>query len=108
PARLRERVLVQHGTGLVQGMITGISGVLDITLPGGTLESSIVPGDSLALNDIGVVTVLLARPLPVEDYGAHRRTGAFVLVDPHDGATLAAGTARAAAPGTGPDGYLSI
>ncbi len=55
PARLRERVLVQHGTALVQGMITGITGVLDITLPGGTLESSIVPGDSLALNDIGVV-----------------------------------------------------
>lgn len=108
PARLRERVLVQHGTALVQGMITGISGVLDITLPGGTLESSIVPGDSLALNDIGVVTVLLAQPLPVDDYGTHRRTGAFVLVDPQDGATLAAGTARAATPGTGADGYLAI
>jgi sulfate adenylyltransferase subunit 1 len=108
PARVRERVLVQHGTALVQGIITGISGVLDITLPGGTLESSIVAGDSLALNDIGVVTVLLAQPLAVEDYGTHRRTGAFVLVDPQDGATLAAGTARAAAPGTGRDGYLSI
>ncbi len=108
PAQLRERVLVQHGTALVQGMITGISGVLDITLPGGTLDSSIVPGDSLALNDIGVVTLLLAQPLPVEDYGTHRRTGAFVLVDPQDGATLAAGTARAATPGTGQDGYLSI
>jgi len=108
PLQLRERVLVQHGTALVQGMVTGISGVLDITLPGGTLESSIVPGDSLALNDIGVVTVLLAQPLAIEDYGTHRRTGAFVLVDPQDGATLAAGTARAVAPGTGPDGYLSI
>ncbi|WP_291378831.1 GTP-binding protein [Demequina sp.] len=108
PLRLRERVLVQHGTALVQGMVTGISGVLDITLPGGTLDSSIVPGDSLALNDIGVVTLLLAQPLAIEDYGSHRRTGAFVLVDPQDGATLAAGTARAAAPGTGQDGYLSI
>lgn len=108
PLRVRERVLVQHGTALVQGMVTGISGVLDIRLPGGTLDSSIVPGDSLALNDIGVVTVLLAQPLAIEDYGTHRRTGAFVLVDPQDGATLAAGTARAATPGTGPDGYLSI
>ncbi len=108
PVRLRDRVLVQHGTSLVQGMITGITGVLDISLPGGTLETSIVPGDSLGLNDIGIVQVLLAQPLAVEDYGRHRRTGAFVLVDPQDGATLAAGTARAATPGTGVDGYLTI
>ena len=108
PLRVRDRVLVQHGTALVQGMVTGISGVLDISLPGGTLDSSIVPGEALGLNDIGVVSLLLAQPLAVEDYGTHRRTGAFVLVDPQDGATLAAGTARAAEPGTGPDGYLSI
>ena len=108
PLLVRDRVLVQHGTALVQAMVTGISGVLDISLPGGTLESSIVPGDRLALNDIGVVTLLLASPLAIEDYSVHRRMGAFVLVDPQDGATLAAGTARAATPGTGPDGYLSI
>ncbi len=108
PLLVRDRVLVQHGAALVQAMVTGISGVLDISLPGGTLESSIVPGDRLALNDIGVVSLLLASPLAIEDYSVHRRTGAFVLVDPHDGATLAAGTARAAIPGTGPDGYLSI
>lgn len=108
PLRVRDRVLVQHGTALVQGMITGITGVLDISLPGGTLDSSIVPGDSLGLNDIGIVQIQLAQPLAVEDYGQHRRTGAFVLVDPQDGATLAAGTARAATPGTGVDGYLSI
>jgi sulfate adenylyltransferase subunit 1 len=108
PLRVRDRVLVQHGTSLVQGMITGITGVLDISLPGGTLDSSIVPGESLGLNDIGIVQVLLAQPLAVEDYGQHRRTGAFVLVDPQDGATLAAGTARSSTPGTGVDGYLSI
>ncbi len=108
PLRVRDRVLVQHGTALVQAMVTGISGVLDISLPGGTLDSSIVPGDTLALNDIGVVALLLASPLAIEDYSIHRRTGAFVLVDPQDGATLAAGTSRAATPGTGPDGYLSI
>ncbi len=108
PLRVRDRVLVQHGSALVQGMVTQISGVLDISLPGGTLEASIMPGEQLGLNDIGVVQVTLAQPLAVEDYGSHRRTGAFVLVDPQDGATLAAGTARAATPGTGPDGYLTI
>jgi sulfate adenylyltransferase subunit 1 len=108
PLRARDRVLVQHGSALVQGMVTSITGVLDISLPGGTLDSSIVPGEQLSLNDIGIVQITLAQPLPLEDYGSHRRTGAFVLVDPQDGATLAAGTARAAAPGTGVDGYLSI
>jgi sulfate adenylyltransferase subunit 1 len=108
PLRVRDRVLVQHGSALVQGMVTSIAGVLDISLPGGTLDASIVPGEQLSLNDIGIVQITLAQPLALEDYGNHRRMGAFVLVDPQDGATLAAGTARAAAPGTGVDGYLSI
>ena len=108
PLRLRDRVLVQHGSSLVQAMVVGIEGILDISLPGGTLDASIVAGDELKLNDIGVVTLQLASALAIEDYGDHRSTGAFCLVDPQDGATLAAGTARAAVPGTGPDGYLSI
>jgi sulfate adenylyltransferase subunit 1 len=108
PLHVRDRVWVQHGTSLVQGMVTAIRGVLDISLPGGTLDASIVPGERLELNDIGVVSLLLASPVAVEDYSTHRRTGAFVLVDTQDGATLAAGTARAATPGTGTDGYLSI
>ncbi len=108
PLRVRDRVLLQHGSALVQAIVSSISGVLDITLPGGTLETSIVQGDELSLNDIGVVGLVLAQPIAVDDYGSRRRTGAFVLVDPQDGATLAAGTARAAAPGTGADGYLTI
>ena len=108
PLQLRERVLVQHGSALVQAMVVGIEGKLDISLPGGTLDASIVPGDELELNDIGVVTLQLAQPLAIEDYDSHRRTGAFCLVDPQDGNTLAAGTARATVPGTGVDGYLSI
>src|SRR5690606_2373398 len=59
PLRVRDHVLVQHGSALVQGMVTQISGVLDISLPGGTLEASIMPGEQLGLNDIGVVQVTL-------------------------------------------------
>jgi len=106
--RPRDRVLVQHGSALVAAMVMSVDGVLDISLPGGTLDASIAPGAELSLNDIGVVTLQLAQPLAIEDYGTHRRTGAFCLVDPQDGNTLAAGTARAAAPGTGVDGYVSI
>ena len=89
------------GKGIVLAVILGCQLMM-------TLDASIVPGDELELNDIGVVTLQLAQPLAIEDYGNHRRTGAFCLVDPQDGNTLAAGTARAAAPGTGPDGYLAI
>ena len=42
--------------------------------------------------------VILGSPLPVEDYGARRRTGAFCLIDPQDGNTVAAGTVRAHLP----------
>ena len=48
-------------------------------------------GSRLALNDIGRVTVRLASPLPVEYYSTSRRGGAFLLIDPDDGRTLAAG-----------------
>ena len=60
------------------------------------------PTDRLALNDIGRVTVRLASPLPVESYSTSRRGGAFLLVDAHDGRTLAAAMADAVAPGEHP------
>ncbi|PKQ26745.1 MAG: sulfate adenylyltransferase [Actinobacteria bacterium HGW-Actinobacteria-4] len=108
PLRVRDKVLVQHGTALVQAMVMSIDGILDISLPGGTLDASIAKGHELLLNDIGVVTFQLASPLPIEDYGRHRRTGAFCLIDPQDGNTVGAGTARTQVPGTGPDSYVSI
>ena len=52
------------------------------------------PAETLGLNDIGQVRLHLAAPLPVEPYAVHRRTGAFLVIDPHDGATLAAGMVR--------------
>ena len=33
----------------------------------------------------------LAEPIALDDYETHRRTGGFLLVDPADGSTLAAG-----------------
>ena len=53
---------------------------------------TVEPGvDRLALNDIGTVQLRLAEPIVLDDYAEHRRTGAFLLVDPADGTTLAAG-----------------
>ncbi|MEU2583569.1 hypothetical protein ABZ612_11500 [Streptomyces avermitilis] len=46
-----------------------------------------------AVNDLGRITLRTAEPLALGDYARVRRTGAFLLADPADGATLAAGTA---------------
>ena len=54
--------------------------------------------ESLSLNEIGLVSVRTAQPLPVDDYARVRRTGAFLIIDPTDGATLAAGLVGAGLP----------
>ena len=46
--------------------------------------------DSLALNDIGRITVRTAEPVAFDAYRDNRATGAFLLLG-DDGATLAAG-----------------
>ncbi|GAA4045969.1 sulfate adenylyltransferase subunit 1 [Agromyces indicus] len=79
------RVLVKHGTSTVQALVTDIRGRLDLN----TLETE--PTAALETNDIGLVRLKLAADLAVEPYAAHRRAGAFLVIHPHDGATLAAG-----------------
>jgi bifunctional enzyme CysN/CysC len=46
---------------------------------------------SLALNEIGRVTVTAARPMAFERYGEDRTTGSFILIDPSTNFTAAAG-----------------
>ncbi|MCL1870126.1 MAG: GTP-binding protein [Promicromonosporaceae bacterium] len=88
PVAARQLVLLKHGTRTVKAQVREIAGRLDLdTLDRHELESA----DTLALNDLGRVTLRLAAPVPVEPYARARRTGAFLLVDPDDGGTLAAG-----------------
>ncbi|GAA1059059.1 sulfate adenylyltransferase subunit 1 [Agromyces bracchium] len=85
PLTTGARVLVKHGTTTVQAIVTDIRGRLDLD----TLETT--PTASLATNDIGLVRLKLAADLAAEPYAAHRRAGAFLVIHPQDGATLAAG-----------------
>ncbi len=82
------RVLVKHGARTVAAVVATLQGRLDLD----TLTT--VPADTLRLNDIGEISVRLASPLPVEPYALTRHGGAFLLIDAHDGATLAAGMVR--------------
>ncbi|EKX66189.1 sulfate adenylyltransferase subunit 1 [Streptomyces ipomoeae] len=74
PLRVGDRVLVRHTTRTVKAIVKELGGV-----------------SSLAANDLGRVVLRTAEPLAVDDYADVRRTGAFILVDPADGATLTAG-----------------
>ena len=46
---------------------------------------------TLALNDIGLVTVTASRPLVFDPYDQNRTTGSFIVIDPATNATAGAG-----------------
>ena len=85
PLRPGARLLLKHGTRTTQAII----GTLHDRLDTDTLTRS-VP-DTLEINDIGRVSIRTADRLPVDDYADNRATGAFLLIDPPTGNTLAAG-----------------
>ena len=86
PLKPGARVLVKHGARTVQALV----GELHARFDEQKLSSVDAPA-SLELNDIGLVTLTLAEELGVDDYGVSPRTGAFLVIDPKDGDTLAAG-----------------
>jgi sulfate adenylyltransferase subunit 1 len=94
PLHAGARVLVKHGTRSTPAVVVELSARLDEQ----TLASVPEP-ESLSLNEIGRVRMRTAQPLPVDDYTTARRTGAFLVIDPADGGTLAAGLVGASLPG---------
>ena len=88
PLREGQKVLVKHGTRTVQAMVRNVSGKLDLA------TFKLEGASTLELNDIGHAQLRLAAPLPLENYLHHRRTGAFLVIDPLDGNTLAAGLVK--------------
>ena len=88
PLREGSKVLVKHGTRTVQALVRNVTGKLDLA------NFQLEPTSTLELNDIGHAQLRLAAPLPLENYLHHRRTGAFLVIDPQDGNTLAAGLVK--------------
>ena len=88
PLREGQKVVVKHGTRTVQALVRSVSGKLDLA------TFKLEGASSLELNDIGHAQLRLAAPLPLENYLHHRRTGAFLVIDPQDGNTLAAGLVK--------------
>ncbi|WP_327710171.1 GTP-binding protein [Streptomyces sp. NBC_00464] len=107
PLTVGLRVLLKHTTRTVKAIVKDIPSRL--TLDG--LSQHPAPGQLVA-NDIGRVVVRTAEPLALDPYARSRPTGSFLLIDPADGTTLAAGMAGDAftegatgVPGPGDEGW---
>ena len=83
--RAGDRVLVKHTTRVVKGVVDSVNYRLDIETLG---RSS---AEAMELNEIGGVSLRVAAPLAIDDYDTDRLTGSFLVIDEHDGQTLAAG-----------------
>jgi sulfate adenylyltransferase large subunit len=90
PLERNRRYLLKHTSQTVPAYIASIQHRTDI----GTLTHE--PAETLKMNDIGVATLTLLRPIAVDLYGENRSTGAFILIDPETNATVAAGMITAA------------
>jgi len=93
PLKPGARVLVKHGARTVQAFVEELSSRFDEQK-----LSSVDNPETLQLNEIGRARVRTAEPLPVDDYAVSRRNGAFLVIDPADGTTLAAGLVGAPLP----------
>ncbi len=82
---LEKTYLLKHTTQTVRAKVAEIHWKKDMD----TLEE--VPARTLALNDIGRVTVHCAQALFADPYVHNRATGAFILIDSLTNNTVAAG-----------------
>ena len=89
PLGAGDRVLVKHTSRVVKAIVTDIHDRLDITT--GMVEPD---AHKLGLNDIGTISLRLASPLVVDDYGVNRSTGSFIAIDETTNATVLAGMIR--------------
>lgn len=82
------RVLIKHGTQTVPAIV-------DVTETYDLDDLDHTPSTALAANDIGRARIRVASDLALEPYARSREGGAFLVIDPGSGATLAAGTVTA-------------
>ena len=85
PLNRSRKYLVKHGTRTVRAMINSPQHRIDVN----TLDRQ--PADTLALNDIGRVSIKTAQPLVFEAYRSNRAAGSFIVIDEASNNTVAAG-----------------
>ncbi|MEM8617397.1 MAG: sulfate adenylyltransferase subunit CysN, partial [Pseudomonadota bacterium] len=69
------RYLLKIGTKTVTALVSGLKYKIDVN----DLQDR--PGKTLALNEVGVVTLSLEQPIAFDPYDVNRGTGGFILID---------------------------
>ncbi len=82
------RYVLMHTSRQAQALVSSLVYRIDVD----TLHRENV--DTLGLNDIGRLELLVSQPLFFDTYQQNRSTGSFILVDPHTNTTVAAGMIR--------------
>jgi bifunctional enzyme CysN/CysC len=94
PMRLHTPYLVKHAVQSLSGSISRLFHKIDI----GTFQN--VPSETLQVNEIGLAQLEVHRPMLCDRYSQNRTTGSFILIDPDDNGTVAAGIIVETAPRT--------
>lgn len=90
PCPVSATYILKQTTRSVRAHIAGIVYKMDVD----TLHRN--KADTLLLNDVGRVEIVLASPIFFDPYRINRATGCFILIDPLTGNTAAAGMIRGA------------
>ncbi len=78
--------IIRTANTSVAGSVTSLKHRIDVA------DFSEAAAKTLELNEIGVVTLSLTKPIPFDPYLTNRKTGAFVVVDRMTNRTVGAGT----------------
>lgn len=78
--------IIRTANQAVAGSVTALKHRIDVA------DFSEAAAKTLELNEIGVVTLSLTKPIPFDPYLNNRTTGAFVVVDRMTNRTVGAGT----------------
>lgn len=82
----RTKFIIKHTTNEQTAMIKHIEYKVDVN----TLDR-ITDDQSLEMNDIARISVKTAKPIMVDEYRDNRNTGSFILINPNNNETVAAG-----------------
>jgi len=77
--------IIRTGNQAIAGSVTSLKHRIDVA------DFSEAAAKTLELNEIGVVTLSLTKPIPFDSYLNNRTTGAFVVVDRMTNRTVGAG-----------------
>lgn len=92
PLQPGQLYLIKTATAITPGRVTRVEYSVDVN----TLEQK--QTKALGLNEIGVASLELDRPVSLDPYRQNRDTGSFILIDRFTNATVAAGMVISAAP----------